>query len=217
MRTPALLKKLYSSLYTRFGEQHWWPAETKFEVIAGAILTQQTSWKNVEKAIENLKKKNLLSAKALATASPSTLHPLIRCTGFYKQKTKRLIDVAKFFQKNNSTPTREQLLELNGVGFETADSILLYAFNQPVFVVDVYTKRLVERFPLPVREENDYETIRFFFQSNLSPDVKLFKEFHALIVELGKNFCKAKPSCAGCPLERKWYVFSCVGAPTCGF
>ena len=205
-----MLLKIYDKLLNHFGNQNWWPADTKFEVIVGAILTQQTSWKNVEKSIKNLKENNVLEPKKLFNLPVKTLEVLIRPSGFFKVKSKRLRNFLEFFVGNYDgnldkmfefplNDLRENLLSVNGVGPETCDSIILYAGNKPVFVVDAYTKRLCERYP--IMKSKKYEEVREFFEKNLPKDVNLFKEFHALIVELGKNYCKTKPICEKCPLN----------------
>jgi len=204
-----MLLKIYDRLLEYFGPRHWWPAETEFEIIVGAILTQQTTWKNVEKAIKNLKNENLLEPKKLFLLPIKRLETLIKPCGFYKVKTIRLRSFLKFFIENfdgnlekmfdkNLNELREELLSVHGIGLETCDSILLYAGEKPVFVVDAYTFRLCERYP--IINSRDYEEVRNFFEKNLLKDVNLFKEFHALIVELGKNYCKTKPLCEKCPL-----------------
>jgi len=205
-----MLLKIYDQLLEHFEHQHWWPAESKFEVIVGAILTQQTTWKNVEKTIENLKKKNLLEPKKLFQLPVKKLENLIKPCGFFKLKAKRLRSFLKFFIesydgdldrmfKNPLNELRKELISVHGIGPETCDSILLYAAEKPVFVVDAYTVRLCKRYP--IIDSKDYEEVRDFFEKYLPKDVNLFKEFHALIVELGKNYCKIKPICNQCPLR----------------
>ncbi|MDI6825605.1 MAG: hypothetical protein QMD36_00175 [Candidatus Aenigmarchaeota archaeon] len=206
---------LYRRLLKHFGKQEWWSTisteNPKFEVIVGAILTQQTAWKNVEMAIKNLKDENLLEAKKLFKLPISRLKVLIKPCGFLKVKTKRLRSFLKFFIENfdaelekmfekNLNELRRELLSVHGIGYETCDSILLYAGEKPIFVVDAYTFRLCERYPI-INSKN-YEEVREFFEKNLPRDVNLFKEFHALIVELGKNYCKTKPLCEKCPLKK---------------
>ena len=206
-----MLQKIYDKLLNHFGNQNWWPAETKFEVIVGAILTQQTSWKNVEKSIKNLKDKNVLEPKKLFNLPVKRLESLIKPCGFFKVKTKRLRSFLEFFVENYDSnldimfetslnDLRNNLLSVHGIGPETCDSILLYAGDKPIFVVDAYTLRLCERYS--IINSRNYEEVRKFFEKNLSKDVNLFKEFHALIVELGKNYCKTKPKCVECPLKR---------------
>ena len=202
------LIEIYQKLLNHFGKQYWWPAETKFEVIIGAILTQQTTWKNVELAIENLKEKRLLDPHSLATAPLDQVETLIRHTGFYRQKARRIINFSKFLDtrydgslnKLFSGPKgqiRRELLSLEGIGRETADSILLYAADRLTFPIDAYTTRLCDRLGI---KELDYETLREFFESNLPRNLEIYKEFHALIVKLGKTYCKTKPQCSACPL-----------------
>jgi len=195
-------------LLKHFGKQYWWPAETRFEVIIGAILTQQTTWKNVESAIENLKNGELLEPHSLATALLNNVETLIRHTGFYRQKARRIINFSQYlvtkykgsldrFFNGPQEQIRRELLSLEGIGPETADSILLYAGNRLTFPIDAYTTRLCERLGI---KELDYETLREFFESNLPRDSQIYKEFHALIDKLGKTYCKTKPQCSSCPL-----------------
>jgi len=209
-KVDSMLLKIYNQLLEHFGYQHWWPAEERFEIIVGAILTQQTSWKNVEKAIQNLKSAKLLGPKELFQLPVSRLEKLIKPCGFYKIKAKRLRSFLKFFVDNYGgnleemfkTPLdelRKKLLSIHGIGNETCDSILLYVGEMPIFVIDAYTFRLCNRYP--VIDSKDYEEVRGFFENNLLKDVNLFEEFHALIVELGKNYCKTKPLCGNCPLR----------------
>ena len=208
-RLPLIYKRLSSF----FGRQHWWPATTPFEVIVGAILTQNTNWSNVERAIENLKQAKALEPKRLYKLSHSKLAGLIRPSGYFNIKSRRLKEFLKFFFKayqgnlknmaaNKTGVLREQLLSVNGIGPETADSILLYALNKPVFVVDAYTKRVFYRHSL-VKADAAYSHIQGLFMQNLKRDVKLFNEYHALLVKLGKDFClKSKPRCQTCPLVK---------------
>lgn len=203
---------IYQKLYAYFGPQHWWPADSPFEVMVGAILTQNTNWANVEKAIDNLKKNKLLSQDALYRLSPKRLASLIRPAGYYNIKAKRLKEFLAFLfkvyrgsigkiSKVDAVTLRRQLLSVHGVGPETADSILLYSLNKPVFVVDAYTKRILMRHSL-LKEDSSYDEIQNLFMQNLKNDVKLFNEYHALLVKLGKDFClKSKPRCKICPLK----------------
>ncbi len=203
--------QIYDKLYKEFGPRHWWPADSDFEIIIGAILTQNTSWVNVEKAIANLKKRNLLNPKKLYKINTKILAQLIKPSGYYNIKAKRLKSFAEFLFKNYngslknmfSRPWQElrsQLLEVNGIGPETADSILLYAGNKPVFVVDAYTKRIFSRHNF-VDPAAKYGELQHIFMKNLPHDHKIFNEYHALIVELGKNICKKKPGCRICPIR----------------
>jgi len=205
------LRLIYGKLYKHFGPQEWWPAETPFEVIVGAILTQNTSWSNVEKAIANLKKNRLLTPGALKAIPVSRLAKLIRSSGYYNQKARKLKNFTRFlFQgyggsldkmfQDDRLILRGKLLEVNGIGFETADSILLYAANMPMFVVDAYTRRILSRHGL-IRPDASYSQIQDYFMDNLKNDAGLFNEFHALIVRLGKEICKTAPECGVCPLK----------------
>ena len=205
------LTEIYQLLFGRFGPQNWWPGETQFEIITGAILTQNTNWANVEKAITNLKSASLLSPEKLHQVELSNLAGLIRPAGYYNIKAKRLKNfVGWLFRKYNGKLTqlenlntdnlRAELLDIKGIGRETADSILLYAFSRPIFVVDAYTARIAVRHGLS-EPDADYEQLQELFQSNLPQDVKLFNEYHALLVRAGKNYCRPQARCAGCPLE----------------
>ncbi len=190
---------LYRLLKDHYGEQHWWPADTPFEVAVGAILTQNTSWKNVEKAIYNLKKHNCITPERILQCKE--LEELIKPAGFYRQKAERLKNIASFFlrkdiDKMSTEKLREELLNIKGVGKETADSILLYAFDRPVFVVDKYTYRLFVRLGV-WKGRFDYEGIRNLVEREIK-DVGDLKEFHALIVEHSKRICKKKPLCNEC-------------------
>lgn len=211
-RLKEILEEIYQRLYSFFGPQNWWPAESPFEVCVGAILTQNASWKNAEKAICNLKEKGLLDPKILSQISREELASLIKSCGFYNVKAKRLKEFVKFLveryqgdlEKLLSQPlekVREELLSIKGLGKETVDSILLYAGNYPIFVVDAYTYRILNRHHL-IPEETTYEEMQALFMENLPQDPKLFNEYHALFVACGKTFCKSKnPLCEGCPLR----------------
>ena len=209
--TNQTLMGIYNLLLSYFGRQNWWPAETELEMMVGAILTQNTNWNNVEKAILNLKEKSLLSIEKLSQIPDPMLAELIRPAGYYNLKVKRLKnlihfivdryqgDIQNLFSLHAET-IREELLTVKGVGLETADSIVLYGAGRPVFVVDTYTHRIVTRHGL-IEEEAGYHDVHSFFMENLSHDVELFKEFHALIVKTGKYFCRKKPRCFECPLN----------------
>lgn len=192
--------EMYSILLEKFGGQGWWPVTDKrnaqFEIITGAILTQNTSWKNVEKAITKLRENNMLSKQPILDADTKKLAELIRSSGYYKQKAKKL----KEFAKSQKEITRENLLLIWGIGEETADSILLYAYNKPYFVIDAYTKRIFQR--LGYKEKN-YEELQQLFIKNLPRDVKIYKEYHGLLVKLAKEYCKKKPECQRCILRKK--------------
>ncbi|UCC97643.1 MAG: endonuclease III domain-containing protein [Phycisphaerales bacterium] len=209
--TSKTLMEIYELLYEAFGAQHWWPGETPFEIITGAILTQNTSWANVERAIANLKSAGRLSPEALHHIEPARLAELIRPAGYYNIKAKRLRSFLGWLFDNyagnpanlesvGTAQLRQELLAIKGVGPETADSILLYALNRCIFVVDAYTARIAVRHGL-IDPDADYEQLRELFESNLAPDRQLFNEYHALLVRTGKEFCKPKARCPGCPLE----------------
>ena len=206
------LTEIYQLLFDYFGPQHWWPGETPFEIIIGAILTQNTNWANVEKAIANLKSTDLLTPEKLHSVNSSELAELIRPAGYYNIKGKRLKNFLSWlFHNHNGRLTnlenldtdqlRTELLSIKGIGHETADSILLYAFNRPIFVVDAYTARIAFRHGL-IESGADYEQLRELFQSNLPQDTQLFNEYHALLVRVGKEFCRPKAKCSDCPLEK---------------
>lgn len=205
------LTEIYQLLFERFGPQHWWPGESQFEIITGAILTQNTNWPNVERAIGNLRTAGLLAPKKLHNMDVSELSELIRPTGYYRLKARRLKNfLVWLFENYNGQLTnleklstgqlRDELLSITGIGRETADSILLYAFDREVFVVDAYTARIAARHGL-IEPGADYEQIRELFQSNLPADAKLFNEFHALLVRVGKLYCRPKPKCSPSPSE----------------
>jgi endonuclease-3 related protein len=205
------LKQIYDLLFKWFGPQDWWPGDTPFEVIVGAILTQNTNWTNVEKAITNIKNADALTPDKLHHIDITKLAALIRPAGYFNIKAKRLKNFLDWFFENYSgkvenlegvrTPElREQLLSVKGIGPETADSILLYALNRLVFVVDAYTARICSRHHL-IDEGADYHRIQETFESNLPSDISFFNEYHALIVHLGKDFCKPTPKCEECPLN----------------
>lgn len=212
-----ILNKIYQRLYKKFGPQHWWPGESPFEVIIGAILTQNTAWLNVEKAINNLKKNKLLNPKALKNTSLKRLASLIKSTGYYNQKARKVKNFIRFFFvnyggslrrmfKQDLFSLRQKLLKINGIGPETADSILLYAAGKPIFVVDAYTQRILNRHKL-IKPNATYSETQAFFMDNLKNSAKLFNEYHALLVRLGKEICKTKPNCLGCPLEGMESIF----------
>jgi len=210
-RRAVPLLDIYNKLYRHFGPRRWWPADTDFEIIIGAILTQNTSWSNVEKAITNLKRAGLLTPRKLQSVSVRTLARLIKPSGYYNIKVKRLKSFLDFlFKEYNGSlkrmfscdwrVLREKLLSVNGIGPETADSILLYAGNKPVFVIDAYTKRIFSRHNF-VDSGVKYEQLQKIFMENLPHQAGLFNEYHALIVELGKNICRTKPRCQICPIR----------------
>lgn len=204
--------EVYERLVDTYGHQNWWPAETEFEVVVGAVLTQNTNWSNVCKAIDNLKQADLLDFESMAALPIGELAELIRPSGYYNIKAKRLANLLQMVQENydgqfellfgeSTERARELLLSVKGIGPETADSILLYAGNHPVFVVDAYTHRIFSRHNL-VEEESDYHSIQSEFADRLPQDAALFNEYHALIVRIGKEYCKKKkPLCDHCPLQ----------------
>lgn len=208
---PNTLKKTYNKLFKAFGHQHWWPGDTPFEVIVGAILTQNTAWTNVEKAITNLKKAKVLTPKKMHDLSQDELAKLIKPAGYFNIKAKRLKHFLNYLFdeyggrldrmfKKRTDFLRKELLQVNGIGPETADSILLYAGEHPIFVIDAYTKRVFSRHMI-IKQDAGYDDVQKIFMKNLTHDVKLFNEYHALIVKLGKDFCKTrKPLCSKCPM-----------------
>lgn len=202
---------VFQQLFNSYGPQNWWPGESPLEVMAGAVLTQNTAWSNVEKAIDNLRDAGLLQFDSLNAVSVEELAELIRPAGYYRQKAKRLRNLLDFITEAyqgsitemvscEKATLREQLLQVNGIGPETADSILLYAANLPSFVVDAYTVRIFTRHGW-VEPEADYPDLQAYFEGCLETDVQLFNEFHALIVRVGKEFCKPTPKCEKCPLH----------------
>ena len=200
--------QIYEQLFGAYGPQHWWPADSPFEVMVGAILTQNTNWKNVEKAIANLKAEKMLGAAAMAACDRQRLAELIRPSGFFRQKAERLQLFCRFFLENGENRAlqqlpleelRRKLLDLHGIGPETADSMLLYALDKPVFVVDAYTRRIFTRLGL-LTDPLGYETIRHYFESQLEASLPLYQEYHALIVEHAKRHCRVRPDCRCCPL-----------------
>ncbi len=216
MQKKDILLKIYNSLYNYFGPLKWWPGDTPFEIMVGAILTQNTSWSNVEKALDNLKKENLLEPRKLYYLHQEELAQLIKPSGYYNIKARRLKNFINLFINDfegsaekmfsgDSRELRKKLLNVNGIGPETADSILLYAGKKPFFVVDAYTKRVFSRHKL-ISKDSTYYQIQEFFSQNLDGNVELFNEFHAQIVMLGKTICSSKnPDCAKCPIG---YLFS---------
>jgi endonuclease-3 related protein len=200
---------IYKQLHSAYGPRDWWPAETEFEVVVGAMLTQQAPWTNVEKAIINLRGRGLLDPELLAKAETALVEKLVRPAGFYRVKSRRIIGIAGSYGRIRAAydmpihEARKELLSMDGVGPETCDSILLYAGNMPTFVIDAYTKRMAGRYGLAQDEDMDYYELKNMFEKNLPRNERLFNEYHALIVELGKRHCKVKPECANCPLEKR--------------
>jgi len=208
--SQALLD-IYRRLMAGYGPQHWWPAEEPFEVIVGAILTQSAAWGNVEKAISNLKTAKALSPKVLRRLSLSELAGLIHPCGYYNAKALKLKSFAHWLGEhyndnlgklfaNNIDYLRQELLSIHGIGQETADSIILYAANKPIFVIDAYTRRIINRIGL-APDSNSYTAYQTLFMDNLPSDVGLFNEYHALLVCLAKNVCRNRPLCRQCCLN----------------
>ena len=219
MSTAEFLHEMFGRLLERFGPQHWWPGETPFEVMIGAILTQNTNWGNVEKAIANLKREAYFSPQGLLALPVDRLAELIRPSGYFNQKAAKLRDFLEFYlrsaggdpgrmRRRGLAGLRRDLLAVRGIGPETAGSILLYALGKPVFVVDAYTRRVLSRHGA-CRPDASYDELQRLFMDHLPPEVKLFNEFHALLVRVGKEHCrKSSPRCEGCPLEGMVYPAS---------
>ncbi|MBS7609358.1 hypothetical protein KEJ36_00050 [Candidatus Bathyarchaeota archaeon] len=208
---PIDLRTIYERLMGKFGSQGWWPAESTFEILIGAILTQRTNWKNVEKAMDKLKGTFPIEPKSIAEAPLDLLQNLIRSAGFYRQKAERLKAVASYicssyggsieaFMSESLDKLRDELISIKGVGLETADSILLYAANKRIFPVDAYTRRIFGRLGFREAESLPYEGLRLWIQEQLPKNPDLFKEFRALIVRLAKDYCRKRPLCQNCPL-----------------
>jgi endonuclease III related protein len=209
---PTHLRAYYDALFAAYGPQHWWPGRSPFEVIVGAILVQNTSWTNAASAIANLRREKQLTPRAIETIAFARLARLVRSSGYFRQKAKKLKAFVLFLRREYHgslvkmfrAPTarlREQLLEVQGIGPETADAILLYAGQHPVFVVDAYTRRMLERHGL-AKSTDTYEDIRQTFERNLPRDASLYNELHALIVHVGKDYCRASnPRCGECLLR----------------
>lgn len=209
------LRRLYDALQALYGEQPWWPADSPFEIMVGAVLTQNAAWSNVEKAIERLKAAGLMSLPALLDTTHEQLAETIRPSGYYNIKARRLRNLCLFldraggleaFAAGSLDDQRTALLGVNGVGPETADDILLYALKQPVFVIDTYTRRLLRRYGL-VRGDEDYEQLRALFEQAIERDVYLYQQYHALIVVHAKETCRKSPQCSRCALTN-----DCPGA-----
>lgn len=208
------LHRIYTKLYRHFGRQYWWPADSRLEVVIGTVLTQNTAWSNVEKAIDNLRRNKLLSLRRLAAVDTKKLARIIRPAGYFNVKAARLKNVLEFIRSRYKgdignarrlqiLSVRQELLGINGVGPETADSILLYALGKPSFVVDAYTRRIFSRLHA-IADGASYEQIQGLFMKHLPKDARLFNEFHALLVRLGKEYCKkTNPRCPQCPLRNE--------------
>ncbi|KPJ61148.1 MAG: endonuclease [Planctomycetes bacterium DG_23] len=211
MSIADTLKNYYEVLSKRYGPQKWWPADTPFEVMLGAILTQNTSWANVTRALDNLKEAGLLSPQKLYEIDSEQLAQLIKPAGYFNIKAKRLKNLLDWLFQNyqgsvqqmladDLVRLRPSLLTVSGIGPETCDSILLYAAGKPTFVVDTYTYRVLVRHNL-IWEDATYDDIKALFEDNLPEDVALYNEYHALLVRVGKEYCRPEPRHKGCPLE----------------
>ncbi|WP_332449590.1 endonuclease III domain-containing protein [Methanoculleus sp.] len=218
----ADLLDIYGALRDAFGHQHWWPAETAFETMVGAILTQNVSWTNAAQAVENLKSFGMLDPGLLALAKTEDIAPLIVPSRFYNQKAERIREFARVYvAEYRADPAvmvavethtlRERLLALRGLGKETVDTILLYACGKPVFVVDAYTRRVFSRYGL-LPEGASYDRMQHLFADNLAPDRELFNDYHAQIVCLAKNVCRKTPLCDRCPIRVVRGSLRCAGA-----
>jgi len=205
----AALRSIYAAFLQHYGPQHWWPGESRFEVMVGAVLTQNTAWGNVEKAINHLKRVDCLQLDRLLALDEAELAELIRPAGYFNVKARRLKNLCRLVHEqggesalaaHSTGALRKALLSVNGVGPETADDILLYAFDRPVFVIDAYTRRIFSRFGL-ISGDESYESLRLGIQAALGLNVEIFNEYHALIVHHAKYFCKPKPACEHCILS----------------
>jgi endonuclease-3 related protein len=221
MGRQSVLKQVFDLLWERFGPQGWWPGDSPLEIVVGAILTQNTNWKNVERAIDNLRDAGLLEWTALCTLPVEELGEIIRPAGYFRVKAQRLHNLVRHvtqagfesleeFLRLPTQELREQLVSIKGIGPETADSIVLYAAERPVFVVDTYTARILKRHNW-IEAEADYHALQERFHDELPPQQALYNEFHALIVKTGKDYCRPRPQCDGCPLES----LLPAGGPTC--
>jgi len=209
---PEVIQEAYNALLARWGRQQWWPAQSRLEMMIGAILTQNTAWSNVEKAMANLREHDALDFHTLEKTSARQIREWIRPAGYFNQKTIYIRNMIQVIRERFDesldrlfaldTPTlRTELLSWKGIGPETADSILLYAGERPVFVVDAYTRRMSLRHEW-IDENAGYDALSELFAGSLPTDVQCFNEYHALIVKLGKTHCKTRPECSGCPLEK---------------
>lgn len=214
-KPPITFTQVYHQLYRHYGPQHWWPANTAFEMMVGAILTQNTSWRNVEKAIQKLREHRMLNPQAIDKSSKGHLTELIKSTGYYNVKAKRLKNLTNFLKKEFSSDIkkmkpvplaqlRPQLLSVNGIGPETADSVLLYALGKAVFVVDVYTRRVFSRIGL-LKFDMEYEMMARTILEKIPRSIKLYNEYHALLVAHAKRHCKNKPLCVNCVLAQQCF------------
>jgi endonuclease-3 related protein len=209
-KISKILIEIYNSLFERYGHRGWWPGDTPFEIAIGAILTQNTAWKNAKKALNEIKKRNLLEPTKLLNLRFEELASLIRPVGYFNLKAKRLLNFLSYInekyeakiEKMFAQPLytlRQELLKIKGIGFETADSIILYAGKKPIFVIDAYTHRIFSRLKL-ADPKWDYTTLQALFMKNLPHDPSLFNDYHAQIVHLGQTHCLPKPNCPNCPI-----------------
>jgi endonuclease-3 related protein len=210
---PNKLVNIYQLLLSHFGHQHWWPGDTHFEIMVGAILTQNTNWENVSKALDALKQEDLLSYEKLRALPAAYLAEKIKACGYFNLKAARLHNLFQFIENRYDgdidallaaplEQLREDLLSVKGIGPETADSILLYAAEKPVFVVDAYTYRILSRHDVLSEDESDYDEIQTIITDSLPEDTALYNEYHALLVQTGKAYCKkTNPRCESCPLQ----------------
>ena len=205
------LTAVYERLLAAYRPQYWWPADSPFEVMVGAVLTQHAAWTNVERALANLKRHHRFSARGILDVDQEQLADWLRPSGYFNIKARRLRNFCEWYsnagglrrlRRRDTASLRHQLLSVNGIGPETADDILLYAFDRPVFVIDAYTRRLFSRLGLIAGDEG-YETLRHAFERALGPDTKVFNEYHALIVRHAKVSCRVSPLCPGCKLRRQ--------------
>jgi endonuclease-3 related protein len=208
VKARTSISEVYDKLFAANGHQHWWPGDGAFEIMVGAVLTQNTAWTNVERAIANLKQAKALSPRAIVKAPARRLAAWLKPSGYFNVKARRLRALCRWLiarggvRKIAKLPTpelRHALLAVHGIGPETADDILLYAFDRPVFVIDAYTRRIFQRLRL-IRGTEDYETLRRIFENALDPDARLFNEYHALIVAHGKDVCRKRALCGNCCL-----------------
>lgn len=204
------LLDIYDRLYDHYGPQHWWPSDSRFEMMVGAVLTQATAWTNVEKAISNLVAADVLSPRAIRDIGQARLSRLVHPSGYFNSKARKIKALATYLgerfnddldamSREDSGRLREELLGVYGIGEETADDILLYAMGEPTFIVDNYTRRVFSRIGL-APDKTSYSIYRSLFMDHLPTGVELFQEYHALIVRHGKQVCRNKPKCHGCPL-----------------
>ena len=210
--TEFKISDMYKELRVSFGYMDWWPGESNDEIVIGAILTQQASWENVEKAIRTLKKRKMLGLRELSERNIEEIEDAIKASGFYRKKAARLKRISTYvinrygslgaFFDNDRDKLRKELLAMEGIGMETADAILLYAANKRIFVVDAYTRRIMSRV-YGIDPKIEYEELRKIMEKGAKMDIRVYKDFHAQIVELGKRNCRKRPLCSGCPLKNR--------------